>query len=235
MQSVPPKPPQPQPPAAAQVTDRAHAATRHPPAADADGFLWMPDRLDPAAQRAVLAAVDSIAEAAPFDRFVMPGSGRPFSIDMTNAGPLGWVADRSSYRYSPTHLRTGRPWPPIPPLLLELWRAFSGYPADPECCLVNLYRGEGAKLGLHRDEDEDAFDAPILNVSLGDTAVFRLGGRRRTDPTRSFQVTSGTVMVFGGESRVFYHGVDRILAGSSTLVPGGGRINLTLRRVTKPA
>ncbi len=209
-----------------------------PPAAaptGIDGFRLLPDHLDAAAQRAVLAAVESIVEAAPYDRFVMPGSGRSFSIDMTNAGALGWVADRSSYRYSPTHLRTGRPWPPIPPILLDLWRTLTGYPADPECCLVNLYRGTGAKLGLHRDEDEEVFDAPILNLSLGDTAVFRLGGRRRTDPTRGFLVKSGTAMVFGGESRVFYHGVDRIIPGSGTVVPGGGRINLTLRRVTKPA
>jgi alkylated DNA repair protein (DNA oxidative demethylase) len=199
-----------------------------------DGFRFLPDHLDRAGQTALLALVDAIAAEAPFDRFVMPGSGRPFSADMTNAGPLGWVADRSSYRYSPVHLKTRRPWPPIPDTLLVLWDRLTGYPAPPECCLVNLYRGEGAKLGLHRDEDEEAFDAPILNISLGDTGIFRLGGRRRTDPTSSFAVASGTVMVFGGQSRVFYHGIDRILPGSSTLVPGGGRINLTLRRVTKP-
>lgn len=220
--------PQSQPSASPRVTPPAGVPT------GIDGFRYLPDGLDGAAQRAVLAAVDAIVAAAPYDRFVMPGSGRSFSIDMTNAGPLGWVADRSSYRYSPTHLVTGRPWPHIPPLLLDLWRSLTGYPADPECCLVNLYRGGGAKLGLHRDEDEEVFDAPILNLSLGDTAVFRLGGRRRTDPTRSFLVKSGTVMVFGGESRVLYHGVDRIVPGSGDLIPGGGRINLTLRRVTRP-
>lgn len=203
------------------------------PTAPIDGFRFLPDHLDAPAQAALVETVFQLAGEAPFDRFVMPGSGRPFSIDMTNAGPLGWVSDLDSYRYSPTHLRTGRPWPPIPDSLLALWRDLSGYPLDPECCLINLYRGEGAKLGLHRDEDEDAFDAPILNVSLGDTAVFRLGGRTRKDPTRSFRVSSGTVMVFGGESRICYHGVDRILGGSSRVVPGGGRINLTLRRVTK--
>lgn len=198
------------------------------------GFRHLPDRLDSGAQRQVLALVEGIAAAAPFDRFVMPGSGRPLSVDMTNAGPLGWVTDRSGYRYSPTHLRTRAPWPPIPAELLALWDALTGYPAPPECCLVNRYQGAGARMGLHRDEDEQALDAPILNISLGDTAIFRLGGRRRGDPTRSFPVTSGTIMVFGGPSRTFYHGIDRVLPGTSTLVPGGGRINLTLRRVTNP-
>ncbi|WP_114392240.1 alpha-ketoglutarate-dependent dioxygenase AlkB family protein [Oleisolibacter albus] len=197
-----------------------------------DGFRHHPDHLDPAAQQALVRTVLTLAGEAPFSRYVMPGSGRPFSIDMTNAGPLGWVADRSGYRYAPAHPGTGRPWPPIPEALLALWRTLTGYRADPECCLINLYHGAGARLGLHRDEDEQTFDAPILNLSLGDTAVFRLGGPRRGDPTRSFAVTSGTAMVFGGLSRVCYHGIDRILPGSSRLVPGGGRINLTLRRVT---
>ncbi|WP_225889808.1 alpha-ketoglutarate-dependent dioxygenase AlkB family protein [Indioceanicola profundi] len=198
------------------------------------GFRYLPDRLDEAAQRRLLAEVERIGEAAPFDRFVMPGTGRPLSIDMTNAGPLGWVSDRSGYRYSPAHLRTGLPWPPIPDLLLALWRELTDYPAPPECCLINLYQGVGAKLGMHRDQDEEAFDAPILSVSLGDAAMFRLGGRRRGDPARTFVVQSGTVMVFAGEARTFYHGVDRILPGTSALIPGGGRINLTLRRVTRP-
>ncbi|QJE74282.1 alpha-ketoglutarate-dependent dioxygenase AlkB [Aerophototrophica crusticola] len=199
-----------------------------------DGFTLLPDHLDRAAQAQLLSLVDDITAVAPFDRYVMPGSGRPFSIDMTNAGPLGWVADKSGYRYSPTHLKTGQPWPPIPDPLLSLWREVAGYRADPECCLVNLYRGPAAKLGLHRDEDEQDPDAPILNVSLGDTAIFRLGGATRKDPTRSFTVSSGTVMLFSGPARHAYHGIDRILPGSSTLVPGGGRVNLTLRRVTPP-
>ncbi|MFC7332501.1 alpha-ketoglutarate-dependent dioxygenase AlkB family protein [Rhodocista pekingensis] len=197
-----------------------------------DGFRYLPDRLDAAAQQALLEAVQQVAAAAPFQRYVTPGRGRPFSIDMTNAGPLGWVSDRRGYRYSPVHPATGRPWPPIPATLLDLWAELAGWPQPPQCCLVNLYRGGGARLGLHRDEDEEAADAPILNVSLGDTAVFRLGGRQRSDPTRSFMVPSGTVMVFAGEARAAFHGVDRILPGSSTLLPEGGRLNLTLRRVT---
>ena len=205
-----------------------------PAALPVPGFRLLPDHLDPAAQARLLAAVEAVAAEAPFTRYSMPGTGRPFSIDMTNAGRLGWVADRSGYRYADRHPATGRPFPPIPDMLLELWDALTGYPAPPECCLVNLYRGPAAKLGLHRDEDEEAMDAPILNLSLGDSARFRLGGPRRTDPTRSFVIASGAAMVFAGPARAAYHGVDRILPGTSRLIPGGGRINLTLRRVTRP-
>ncbi|HYC03283.1 MAG TPA: alpha-ketoglutarate-dependent dioxygenase AlkB [Azospirillaceae bacterium] len=209
-------------------------AMRAPPSQVLPGFRYLPARLDEAAQRDLLSAVEAIAAEAPFSRYVMPRTGRPFSIDMTNAGPLGWVSDRGSYRYTDRHPVTGRPFPPIPRLVLDLWDELTGYGHPPECCLINHYRGEGAKLGLHRDEDEAATEAPILNLSLGDTARFRLGGPRRTDPTRSFPVPSGTVMVFAGPARLAYHGVDRILPGTSGLVPGGGRLNITVRRVTIP-
>lgn len=202
--------------------------------AHAEGFRLLPDHLDRTRQQELVAMVAVLVGEAPFTRYVMPRTGRPFSIDMTNAGSQGWIADRQSYRYSPVHPMTGRPWPAIPLVLLDLWRGLTGYPHDPECCLINHYRGEGAKLSLHRDEDEEALDAPILNISLGDTALFRLGGPLRTDPTRSFPVASGSVMVFAGPSRLFYHGVDRLRVGSSRLLPDGGRLNLTLRRVTKP-
>ncbi|MFV3074649.1 alpha-ketoglutarate-dependent dioxygenase AlkB family protein [Niveispirillum fermenti] len=198
-----------------------------------DGFRFLPGHLDRAAQEALVAVVARIAEEAPFTRFVMPRTGRPFSIDMTNAGSLGWIADRQSYRYSPVQPANGRPWPAIPEPLLRLWRDLSGYAHDAECCLINHYRGEGARLSLHRDEDEEDFDAPIVNISLGDTGIFRLGGPARRDPTRSFAVESGTAMVFAGPSRMFYHGVDRLRVGSSRLLPEGGRLNLTLRRVTR--
>ena len=203
--------------------------------ADSEGFRLLPDHLDRTCQQELLAMVGALVREAPFTRYVMPRTGRPFSIDMTNAGSQGWIADRQSYRYSPVHPVTGRTWPAIPVRLLDLWRALTGYPHDPECCLINHYQGEGAKLSLHRDEDEEALDAPILNISLGDTAIFRLGGPQRGDPTRSFPVASGSIMVFGGPSRLFYHGVDRLRVGSSRLLPDGGRLNLTLRRVTRPA
>lgn len=199
-----------------------------------DGFRLYPAHLEPDRQRGLLQEVMAAAAQAPFFTPTMPRSGAPFSVVMTNCGPLGWVSDRDGgYRYQQTHPVTGQAWPPIPDILLEIWEALCGYAAPPEACLVNLYRG-GAKMGLHVDADEAATDAPVLSISLGDTALFRLGGRRRTDPTRSLKLSSGDVAVLGGESRHCYHGVDRILPGSSRLIPDGGRMNLTLRRVTRP-
>jgi DNA oxidative demethylase len=117
----------------------------------------------------------------------------------------------------------------MPDSLLALWTRHAGGATPPDSCLVNLYR-DGARMGLHADSDEADLTAPVLSVSLGDTAVFRLGGASRRDPTRTVRLNSGDVSLLAGASRRFHHGVDRILAGSSRLVPGGGRINLTLRR-----
>jgi alkylated DNA repair protein (DNA oxidative demethylase) len=190
--------------------------------------------LDRGAQEALLADLRAIVRVAPFYLPAMPRSGRPFSIEMTNAGPLGWVSDKDGYRYQATHPMTGDPWPAIPQTVLDLWRGVADYPHDPQCCLINLYRGDKARLGLHRDEDEETFEAPVVSVSLGDTCVFRIGGPERRGKTRSFRLASGDVLVLGGPARLHYHGVDRVLPGSSTLLDGGGRINLTLRRVTPP-
>jgi alkylated DNA repair protein (DNA oxidative demethylase) len=152
---------------------------------------------------------------------------------MTNLGPLGWVSDRAGYRYQAHHPETGKPWPPIPEMVLDVWRQVSGYPHEPEACLVNFYNG-GAKMGLHRDEDEEDFSAPVVSISLGDTAVFRMGGPERGGRTETLKLSSGDVLVMGGPSRLCYHGIDRVLTGTSTLLKDGGRINLTLRRVTRP-
>ena len=199
-----------------------------------EGFRLIPDYLSPAAQADLVEALRGIAARAPFFQPVMPGNGRPFSVEMTNAGPLGWVSDRAGYRYQPTHPVTGEAWPEIPAGILEAWNELTGYPAPPECCLINLYRGEKAKMGLHRDADEEVFDAPVLSFSLGDSAVFRLGGLTRRGPTRPVTLHSGTALVLGGESRRAYHGISKVMAGTSRLLKGGGRLNLTLRRVTKP-
>jgi alkylated DNA repair protein (DNA oxidative demethylase) len=158
---------------------------------------------------------------------------RPFSVRMSNLGTLGWVSDRRGYRYQPGHPESGLAWPAMPTALLDLWREVAGHPAFPEACLVNLYRGT-ARMGLHQDRDEHDFSAPVVSVSLGDTAMFRLGGTERNAPTRSFPLASGDVLVLGGPARLAFHGIDRILPGSSPLIPGGGRINLTLRRVGQP-
>lgn len=182
----------------------------------------------------LLKEIDAAVQRAPFFRPLMPRTGKPFSVMMSNCGPLGWVSDKEKgYHYNPVHPETGEPWPPIPGCLLALWTSLSGYAHGPEACLINLYRGK-AKLGLHRDEDEADFSAPILSVSLGDSAVFRIGGLKRRDPAMAVTLHSGDVLVMGGTSRLRYHGIDRILPGTSDLLEGGGRINLTMRRVTRP-
>lgn len=204
-----------------------------PPAglALAPGALWYREALGPDAQAALLADIQAVLEAAPPFVPTMPRTGKPFSVRMSNCGPLGWVSDASGYRYQPFHPVTRAPWPPLPPRLLELWTRLAGHPAPPEACLVNLYAAQ-ARMGLHQDRDEADLTAPVLSVSLGDTAVFRLGGHTRRGPTRSIRLASGDVFVLSGPSRLAFHGVDRVLPGTSTLIAGGGRINLTLRRVT---
>jgi DNA oxidative demethylase len=199
-----------------------------------DGVRLWPGALDAQAQDALIADIFARAEQAPFYRPVMPRSGKAFSVEETNFGPLGWVADITGYRYQKTHPQTHAAWPSIPQRMLDLWHATTGYGAPPQCCLVNLYR-EDAKMGLHQDKDEAATEAPVLSISLGDDALFRIGGTARTHPTKSFRLRSGDVLVFGGPARLAYHGVDRIIPGTSTRVPGGGRLNLTLRRVTRPS
>jgi DNA oxidative demethylase len=193
------------------------------------GFRLVPARLDPAEQAALLADVLALVRAAPLYRPVTPG-GRPMSVAMTNFGPLGWVTDAAGYRYQPAHPETGRPWPAIPPALQALWsEACPDAAAD--CCLVNRYDA-AARMGLHRDVDEADFRFPVVSVSLGDDALFRIGGLGRSDATSRLRLASGDVVVLGGAARLAYHGVDRIVAGSSRLIPGGGRINLTLRRAS---
>lgn len=192
------------------------------------GFRLYPGYLTAHAQRALADAAFKAAEDAPFYRPMTP-MGRPMSVEMTNLGPLGWVTDASGYRYERRHPVTGRAWPAMPQALLDLWRALSGAPADADCCLVNLYR-DGARMGLHQDRDEADFSFPVLSVSLGDTAVFRLGGASRNAPSRTLRLASGDVCLLAGEARLALHGVDRVLGGSSRLIPGGGRLNLTLRR-----
>ena len=195
---------------------------------------YYPQKLDTRAQANLLTEIRQIIAEAPLYTPTMPRSGTPMSVRMTNAGPLGWVTDKErGYRYQATHPVTGEPWPAIPPRLLDLWAEVSGYPHPPEACLINYYGG-AAKMGLHQDRDEEDFAAPVLSVSLGDAGLFRVGGKSRKDPTQKFELGSGDVFVLGGEDRLSFHGIDRILPGTSALLEEGGRFNLTLRRVTKP-
>ncbi|GGE29690.1 alkylated DNA repair dioxygenase [Agaricicola taiwanensis] len=194
----------------------------------------IPGFFDRAAQEALVEELRAVLRAAPLFTPTMPRSGKPFSVRMSNCGPLGWVSDQlGGYRYQALHPTTGQPWPPMPQAVLRAWEALSDYPHPPQACLINWY-GPGARMGLHQDKDEQDLGAPVLSLSFGDTAVFRVGGIERTDPTTSFRIASGDAVVLGGAARLAFHGVDRVIAGSSTLLPDGGRINLTLRRVTPP-
>lgn len=196
------------------------------------GFRHLPGYFDRTAQEALIAEIRAVAAAAPLYVPRMPRSGKEMSVRMTNCGDLGWVTDKErGYRYQPTHPETGSPWPSIPSSLLKLWKNEAQFGLPPQACLVNFYDAS-AKMGLHQDKDEQEFGAPVVSVSLGDDCLFRIGGVGRSDPTRSLRLSSGDVVILGEQSRLAFHGVDRIYPGTSTLLKNGGRINLTLRRVT---
>ena len=198
------------------------------------GLLYFPDFFSRPEQEALVAALRDCVRAAPLFTPRMPGTGKPFSVRMTNCGALGWMSDMErGYRYGPLHPATGAPWPPIPDLALKAWTQAGRYRAPPEACLVNFYAA-GARMSLHQDRDEAALDAPVVSISLGDSCLFRFGGAARSDKTKSMRLHSGDVLIIGGAARLAYHGVDRLIPAASGLLDGGGRINLTLRRVNKP-
>lgn len=201
------------------------------------GFRFLPRYLDRAAEIGLVAVLREAIAANPFFTPTLPRTGKPFSVGMTNLGRLGWVSDRErGYRYQETHPITGKRWPTIPAVVLDLWQAVADYPRPPEACLVNYY-GPTARMGLHQDADEEDFSAPVVSISLGDTCRFRIGGGERGGATHPLKLSSGDIVVLGGPARLAFHGVDRIYPGTSTLLsewfPEGGRINLTLRRVTR--
>jgi len=201
----------------------------------APGLIYLPNIIDRDQQIHLVEELREIVKAAPLFTPHMPKTGKPFSVRMTNCGSLGWVSDRErGYRYQPQHPVTGADWPAIPPSLIALWRELTNYPHSPEACLLNYY-APAARMGLHQDRDEQALDAPVLSLSLGDSAVFRYGGNQRNDRTKSIRLHSGDAVLIGGDSRLIFHGIERLLPGTSTLLADGGRINLTLRRVTLPA
>lgn len=188
----------------------------------------LPGYLSPDAQRALVDDLRKVAAIAPFRQHVTP-SGKSMSVRLTAAGDFGWVSDRFGYRYEPRQF-SGEPWPPIPTTLLALWDELAECERRPQCCLVNYY-GEATRMGLHQDRDERDFSCPVLSISLGDDAQFRVGGLNRSDPTRSVWLKSGDVALLKGPSRLAFHGIDKIRFGSSSLLPHGGRINVTLRVV----
>jgi alkylated DNA repair protein (DNA oxidative demethylase) len=205
----------------------------------APGLIYHPGFLDPAARTRLAAEIAAVLAVASPVTPCMPRTGKPFSVRMSNAGPLGWVSDRTGYRYQPNHPETGQPWPAIPPTALAAWVALAAVTVQPEACLINLYAPD-ARMGLHQDQDEADFSAPVVSLSLGATALFRYGGLRRSDPTRSIRLHTGDALVIGGASRLIHHGVDRLYPDNGLLaenplpgfLPEGGRCNLTLRRVS---
>jgi alkylated DNA repair protein (DNA oxidative demethylase) len=180
-------------------------------------------------QGAMLDEIRAVIAAAPLFRPVTRW-GRPMSTRMTSAGRWGWFSDRRGYRYVGTHPETGEPFPPIPPSVLAVWEQVTGLARQPDCCLVNFYDAR-ARMGLHQDRDEADFTYPVVSISLGDSALFRVGNIERGGSTESLWLHSGDVLVMGGPARLVHHGIDRIRPSSSTLIEGGGRINLTLRVV----
>jgi alkylated DNA repair protein (DNA oxidative demethylase) len=211
------------------MTHSSSAVPGRPAASQIRGLLHYPGWLTAAEQALVVADLRRVVAQAPLFSPITP-YGRPMSVRMTSAGRFGWVSDRRGYRYSETH-PAGQAWPAIPDSILAVWQAVAGSPRSPECCLVNFY-GAGAKMGLHQDRDEADFSHPVVSISLGDDGLFRIGNDSRGGPTQSLWLRSGDVLVMGGAARLRHHGIDRIAAGTSTLLPQGGRLNLTLRVVT---
>lgn len=208
--------------------DSTPAAPPGSPVLLVGGVQVLPGYLDPGAQAALVEDLRAVIRAAPLFAPVTP-QGHPMSVRMTAAGRYGWFSDRAGYRYIPSH-PSGTPWPPIPEAVLAIWRALISAERVPDCCLVNFY-ADAARMGLHQDRDEADFDWPVLSISLGDEALFRVGGTTRGGPTQSVWLRSGDVAILGGAARLAFHGIDRVRAGSSTLLPKSGRINLTLRVV----
>ena len=165
------------------------------------------------------------ADTPPFQPVLR--SGKRMSVRITSFGARGWLPDQTGYQYAAQH-PNGTPWPPIPTSVLKIWQAVSEVDRLPDSCLMNFY-GEDTKMGMHQDRDEAGFDWPVVSVSLGDEALFRMGNTTRGGKTESIWLRSGDVVVMGGAARLAYHGIDRIRFGSSTLLKKGGRLNLTLR------
>ncbi len=186
------------------------------------GFLSRPE------QESLVAELRELVRFAPFRRLMTP-TGKQMSVRTTAAGQFGWVSDATGYRYEATQ-SDGSDWPPIPARLLDMWARLVPSASDPQSCLINYY-GEGTKMGMHQDKDEADASQPVLSLSLGDEALFRVGGRERSDESASIWLRSGDVAVLDGNARMAYHGIEQIRFGSSRLLRDGGRLNLTLRVV----
>ena len=196
----------------------------------ADGAMLLRGFVKPI-ESELIEAVRAIVAQSPFRRMTTPG-GHLMSVAMTNCGERGWITDHTGYRYDPIDPRTGAPWPAMPPVLRDLARGaaeqggFQNF--APDACLVNRYE-PGTRLSLHQDKDELDYSAPIVSVSLGLPATFLFGGMARADKPRRYRLVHGDVVVWGGPSRLAYHGVAPLAEGEHALL-GRKRINLTFRR-----
>lgn len=195
------------------------------PRLDLNGVSIWPGLIGRAEQLVMVEQLRSLAATAPFRRYETP-HGR-MSVRMSGAGACAWYADQAGYRYAKAQ-PDGRDWPEIPASVLSVWEAVSGIERGPDSCLVNFY-GEDARMGMHQDKDEATTDWPVVSISLGDDALFRVGQITRGGPTKSIWLQSGDVAVLQGAGRLAYHGIDRIRFRSSALLTEGGRINVTLR------
>ncbi|MFG3594989.1 DNA oxidative demethylase AlkB [Bradyrhizobium sp. RDI18] len=179
----------------------------------------------------VVSALREIIARAPFRRMFTPG-GHQMSVAMTNCGSAGWVTDRSGYRYDGIDPDSGQPWPEMPPsfcVIAEQAAAAAGFAGfAPDACLINRY-APGARMSLHQDKDEQDFAAPIVSVSLGLSAIFLFGGPKRADKPKRYRLEHGDIVVWGGPSRLFFHGVGPLADGEHALM-GRQRINLTFRK-----
>lgn len=202
---------------------------KHKIAVNADGALYVPDFLDKSEQILAYSCVQKIFEQAPLFSPTMPKTNQPMSVQMSNCGRLGWVSDVQGYRYQANHPITQKPWPEMPPFFIQIWQELTSRADVPDACLINLY-SENAKMGLHQDKDERDFSAPVVSISLGASALFRIGGLSRKGATQSLKLHSGDAFMLAGKSRLAFHGIDRIYKGTSSLIAGDARLNLTMRK-----
>ena len=200
----------------------------HKDTIDIRGVQIHPEFLSLAEQISLYKSLKDIIRMAPMFSPITP-YGKPMSVKMTSAGKYGWYSDKSGYRYIKHH-PNGLPWPRIPNSIMSIWKYFVGNQRDPDCCLINYY-GKNCRMGQHRDCDEQDYSWPVISVSLGDQARFRIGNRQRGGKTKSVLLKSGDIVILGGEARLIYHGIDRVYFNSSALLEEQGRFNLTLRVV----
>ncbi|MCY4152056.1 MAG: alpha-ketoglutarate-dependent dioxygenase AlkB [Aestuariivita sp.] len=191
-------------------------------------FIVHKGYLNLAQQRNLVDELRSVVRRAPLFRPLTP-YGKPMRVQMTSAGRYGWYSDHRGYRYIECH-PSGGAWPNVPDTALAVWSKLVSEQRQPDCCLINFY-DQDSRMGMHQDKDEADFSWPVLSISLGDEALFRMGNEKRGGSTESLWLHSGDIVIMAGAARLKYHGIDRIRSGSSGLLTKGGRINLTLRVV----